>query len=325
VTKKLSVTFLGTSSATPTKNRSMPAIAVKREGEVILMDCGEGIQTQILKYGVGMKNNVLILITHLHGDHLNGLIGLLQTMSMSQRATPLTIVGPAPLLRWLQISIEVLHIGLTFELKFVAAKPGTVFRSKEYSIRATRARHSVDTFAFLLEEHARPGIFDPQRAKRLGIPEGKKWSNLQHGRTVVVGGKMFRPADVMGESRLGRKVGYSGDTRPTESLARFFRGSDLLIFDSTFSPDDQDKAKERMHSTSVEAAELSRKANVRKLVLTHFSARYKRVESLLREARKIMPETVAAVDGLTLEVQYSDRDDVSSFSERSASRSARWV
>jgi ribonuclease Z len=286
----------------------MPAIAVKREGEVILMDCGEGIQTQILKYGVGLKNSVVILITHLHGDHVNGLLGLLQTLSMSQRTAPLTIVAPAPLLRWLRTSMEVMNIGLTFELKFFAAKPGTVFRSKEYSIRATKARHSVEAFAFLLEEHERPGIFDPQSAKRLGIPEGRKWSSLQHGRSVVVGGKRFRPADVMGEKRRGRKVGYSGDTRPTVSLARFFRDSDLLIFDSTFSPDDRDKAEERMHSTSVEAAELSRNANARKLILTHFSARYRRVESLLRDARKIMPETVAAADGLTIEVPYGDED-----------------
>ena len=169
----------------------------------------------------------------------------------------------------------------------------------------------MDTFAFLLEEHTRPGVFDPEKAKRLGMQEGRKWSSLQHGRTVVVGGKRFRPADVMGERRAGRKVGYSGDTRPTESLARFFRGSDLLIFDSTFSPDDQDKAKERMHSTSVEAAELAQRADVRKLVLTHFSARYKRIESLLREARKVMPETVAAADGLTIEVPYGDPRDES--------------
>lgn len=269
------------------------------------MDCGEGVQTQIVKYGVGLNKNSLILITHLHGDHVNGLIGLLQTMSMSQRRILLTIVAPNPLLKWLKTSMEVLHIGLTFELKFIPVKQGTVYKGIDYRIRAGRARHSVDSFAYLLEEYARPGVFDPRKAKGLGIPEGRKWSSLQHGRTVIVKGRKFRPADVMGDKRPGRKVGYSGDTRPAKALARFFRGSDLLIFDSTFSSGDQDKAKERMHTTSVEAAELAREAGVGKLVLTHFSARYRNVNKLLREARSIMPETVAAADGLTVEVPYA--------------------
>jgi ribonuclease Z len=227
-------------------------------------------------------------------------------MSMSQRRVPLMIAAPGPLLKWLKTSMEVLNIGLTFELRFLPVKPGMVYRGREYRVRAIRARHSVDSFAYLLEEHARPGVFDPRKAKGLGIPEGRKWSSLQHGRAVMVRGRRFRPADVMGDRRPGRKLGYSGDTRPTKSLERFFRGSDLLIFDSTFSSGDQEKAKERMHTTSVEAAELAREAGVRKLVLTHFSARYRNVNRLLKEARSIMPETVAAADGLTVEVPYAE-------------------
>ena len=283
----------------------MPCVAVKREGEVILMDCGEGAQTQIAKYGIGINKNTLILITHLHGDHVNGLIGLLQTMSMSQRRSSLTIIAPGSLLKWLKTSIEVLHIGLTFELRFLPVRQGTVHKASEYRVRAARAHHSVESFAYLIEEYERPGVFAPRKAKVLGIPEGRKWSSLQHGKSVIVKGKKFKPTDVMGDKRPGRKIGYSGDTRPTKSLAKFFRGSDLLIFDSTFSSEDLDKAKERMHSTAEEAAELAREAAVRKLVLTHFSARYRNVSRMLKQARSVMPETVAAADGMTVEVLYA--------------------
>lgn len=275
------------------------------------MDCGEGAQTQIVKYGVGLNKNTLILITHLHGDHVNGLIGLLQTMSMSQRKLPLTIVAPKPLLKWLETSTDVLNIGLTFEFRFVAVQPGIVYRARDYRIRATKARHSVDSFAYLLEEYPRPGVFDPQKAKRLGIPEGKKWSSLQHGRTVTVNGKKFGPSEVMGGRRPGRKVGYSGDTRPAAALVRFFRGNDLLIFDSTFSDEDRERAIERMHSTSTDAAKVAVEAGVKKLVLTHFSARYRNSSRLLKEARIVMPETIAASDGLTVEVPYPDGQSVS--------------
>jgi ribonuclease Z len=301
---KLVVTFLGTSAAAPTDKRGLPAVAVKREGEVIIMDCGEGVQRRVVSESLGLGSDMTILITHLHGDHVTGLLGLLQTMSLAQRRKPLSVVGPEKLLKWLEVTAELLHIGLTFPINFSAAKPGEVLRTGGFRIRATRAAHSVEAFSYLVEELGRPGIFYPEKAKSLGVPEGKLWSRLQKGKSITLRGKRIEPLQVTGPRRPGRKIGYSGDTRPSAKLARFFSGCDLLIFDSTFRDSDREKAVERRHSTSLEAAELASEAKVRQLVLTHFSARYTNVSSLVREARRVFPRTVAASDGLSIEVAY---------------------
>jgi ribonuclease Z len=299
---KLEVVFLGTSSATPTKGRNLPAVAIRREGEVVLMDCGEGTQKSFVEYGLGMNKEMVIAITHLHGDHVNGLLGLLQTMSMSQRGKRLTLVGPEGLFRWVKTSMEMLQIGLLFDLEFVTARPGVVLRRGAYRIRCARANHSIDSWSYVFEETPRPGVFDSSKAVALGVPEGRKWSTLQHGRSVTVDGRTIRPSEVLGPKREGKRVGYSGDTRPTTTLARFFSGVDLLIFDSTFSARDAGKAAERMHSTSVEAAELAKKAHVGRLALTHFSARYRSVSALVKQAREVFPETFAASDGMLVDV-----------------------
>jgi len=304
VSVKLSVTFLGTSSAAPTKDRGLPAIAIRREGEVVLMDCGEGVQRQVLAMGIGLGKDMTILVTHLHGDHVSGLLGLLQTMSLAQRRKPLDIVGPSKLLRWLKVTSDLLHIGLTFPIRFTEAKPGALLRTEGFRVRATQALHSVEAYSYVVEERVRPGVFYPEKARQLGIPEGKLWSRLQKGRPVEVDGRTIEPSAVTGPPRAGRRVGYSGDTRPSAKLARFFSGCDLLIFDSTFSARDRDKALERMHSTCVEAAQLATKACAKRLVLTHFSARYTSSSVLVREARKVFQNTVAAADGLTVDVDY---------------------
>jgi len=298
----LEVVFLGTSSATPTKGRNLPAVVIRREGQVVLMDCGEGTQKSFVERGLGINKEMVVLITHLHGDHVNGLLGLLQTMSMSQRGKKLTLVGPRGLYQWVKASMEMLHIGLSFDLQFVEARTGVVLRRDAFRIRCARASHSVEAWSYIFEETPRPGEFDKEKAKALGVPEGRKWSSLQHGKSVVVAGKRVRPSEVLGPRRPGRRVGYSGDTRPSAVLSRFFEGVDLLIFDSTFQAGDLDKAKDRMHSTCVEAAGLAKKAHVKRLVLTHFSARYRNVSPLVREARRVFPQTVAASDGMVVEV-----------------------
>jgi ribonuclease Z len=268
------------------------------------MDCGEGVQRQVLALGIGLGKEMTILVTHLHGDHVTGLLGLLQTMTLAQRRKPLDIVGPANLLKWLKVTSALLHIGLTFQVRFKPARPGALLRTDAFSIRVTKALHSVEAFAYVVEERVRPGIFFPEKAKQLGVPEGKLWSRLQRGRPVKVGGRRIEAASVTGPPRVGRKIGYSGDTRPSARLGRFFSGCDLLIFDSTFSAKDSEKALQRKHSTCVEAAQLAASAQARRLVLTHFSARYTSPAVLVREARKVFPNTVAAADGLTLDVEY---------------------
>ena len=268
------------------------------------MDCGEGVQRQVLARGIGLNKDMTILVTHLHGDHVTGLLGLLQTMGLAQRRKPLAMVGPQKLLKWLQVTSELLEVGLTFPIEFHPAKPGIVLRGKAFVIRAAKALHSVEAFSYLVEERTRPGLFFPDKAKKLGIPEGKLWSRLQSGRAVQVNGRKVTSGQVTGPPRPGRKVGYSGDTRPSPRLARFFSGCDLLIFDSTFKGTDREKAVERKHSTSIEAAEVARAAKARRLALTHFSARYSDVSPLVREAKKIFPNSFAASDGMTVEVGY---------------------
>ena len=272
----------------------------------MLLDCGEGVQRQILRQGIGLNKEMSILVTHLHGDHVTGLLGLLQTMGMAQRTKPLNIVGPSSLLKWLEVTSDLLHIGLPFQINFSPAKRGIVLRTADFKIRAAEARHSVEAYAYVVEERGRPGVFFPDKARALRVPEGKLWSRLQRGRKVMANGRIVIPSDVAGPPRRGRKIGYSGDTRPSKRLARFFGGCDLLIFDSTFHGKDEEKAVDRKHSTCIEAAELAKEAEVRRLALTHFSARYASVASLVRQARSVFSETIAAKDGLTVDVPYPD-------------------
>jgi ribonuclease Z len=270
------------------------------------MDCGEGVQRQVLSSGIGLNKEMSILITHLHGDHVTGLLGLLQTMGLAQRRRPLSVVGPRRLLKWLQVTSEILHMGLTFPIEFYPVKVGNVLKTRGFRVKASRASHSVEAYSYVLEEVTRAGVFHPEKAKALGIPEGKLWSRLQGGRRVILGNKTYSPSEVVGPPRPGRRVGYSGDTRPTPTLIRFFRGCDLLIFDSTFKGADQEKAAQRKHSTAVEAAEVAKKAGARRLALTHFSARYSKVSSLVREARRVFPNSFAASDGKSVEVDYPE-------------------
>ena len=301
---ELSVTFLGTSSAAPTRERGLPSAAIQREGELVVLDCGEGVQRQILGRGIGLNRDTTILITHLHGDHVTGLLGLLQTMALAHRAKPVTVVGPAALSEWLEVTSGLLQMGLTFPLKFVRARAGKLLTSRGFVVRCCRAEHSVEAYSYTVEERPRPGLFYPEKAKALGVPKGALWSRLQRGKAVKVGTRTVEPGQVTGPVRPGRKIGYSGDTRPNSRLVRFFSGCDLLIFDSTFAAKDADKAAERKHSTCLEAAKLASAAGVRRLALTHFSARYRSSSSLVREARRIFPETFAASDGLTVQVGY---------------------
>jgi ribonuclease Z len=268
------------------------------------MDCGEGVQRQVIGQRIGLNKEMAILITHLHGDHVTGLLGLLQTMGLAQRSRPLTIMGPPDLLKWLKTTSNLLHIGLTFPIRFYPARTGTVLKFRSFRVRTARAVHSIEAYSYVVEENPRPGEFHPEKARELGIPEGKLWSRLQKGRSVTVGRRTYASSDVTGPRRPGRKIGYSGDTRPSPRFARFFRGCDLLIFDSTFRESDKPKAIERKHSTSVEAAEVASRAGARRLALTHFSARYTSSSPLVREAKKIFPNTFAAADGMTISVDY---------------------
>lgn len=302
----MQLVFLGTSSAAPTVERGLSSIALMREGELLLFDAGEGMQRNFIKAGLGMNRKMKIFISHMHADHSVGLLGLLQTMALQGREKSIDIYGEQKVKEFWEENMRIINFGLTFEVNVhVIKKEGVVVKEDGYQVTCCEALHSVPSFAYCLEEFDRPGEFDVKEAKRLRIPEGEMYGKLQHGHDVVYKGKKIRSSQIVGPPRKGRKVGISGDTRPTEKLARFFRGCDVLVFESTYSHDKQQKAIENWHSTATEAATVARKAGAGKLFLTHFSARYDETFSLVKEASAIHPNVETAEDLKAVEIPYA--------------------
>ncbi len=303
----LTVTFLGTGAATPTIERNVSGLAVQREGETILFDCGEGTQRQMMRYGVGFSFTE-IFFTHYHADHLLGVTGLLRTMGLQDRTAPVTLYGPRGAQRVLGGAIAVGIERNKFPVQIVEISPGERLAREEYDILVFETDHRADTVGYALAERVRLGRFHPERARELGVPEGPLWGRLHRGETIVLeDGRTVSAADLVGRPRPGRTVVYSGDTRPHLALAQAARGADLLIHEATFGGDELERAVETGHSTAAEAARVALEAGVRRLVLTHISPRYTRdAPELLAEARAIFPETIVARDGLTVEIPFAD-------------------
>ncbi len=301
----MEITFLGTSSGVPTKKRNVSSVALRRGGEVLLFDVGENTQRQLIKSGIGLKRRIKMYVTHMHGDHVVGLLALLQSYSLIGKTDPLPIFGPRGITAFVQKNLNMLRVSTRFPIQMVILREGVVDEEKEYVIRALRTRHSVETYALSLEEKPRPGRFNPEKAEELGIPV-KHWRDLKAGRKVVVGDKKIEPNAVVSPPRKGRKVVYSSDTYPMESMAEFARGADVLIHDSTYGDDHLDKTLENLHSTARQAAEIAKKARVGLLVLTHFSARYEETDQLVNQAREVFPNVIAAEDFLKIDVPYKD-------------------
>lgn len=303
----LSVTFLGTGAATPTIERNVAALALQREGETILFDCGEGTQRQMMRYGVGFGFTE-IFFTHYHADHLLGVTGLLRTMGLQDRTAPVTLYGPRGAQRVLGAAVSLGIERNKFPVEVRELQAGDRLRRAEYDLVVFETDHRADTVGYALVEHTRLGRFNPGRARELGIPEGPLWGRLHKGETIILeDGRSIAPADLVGAPRRGRTVVYSGDTRPHLAVAEAARGADLLVHEATFGGDELERARETGHSTAAEAARLALEAGVRRLVLTHISPRYARdAPELLAEAVAIFPETVIARDGLTVEVPYTD-------------------
>ncbi|MDX1533725.1 MAG: ribonuclease Z, partial [Nitrosopumilaceae archaeon] len=259
-------------------------------------------QITYLKSGLGWNKKMKIFVTHLHGDHCIGILGLLQTMTLQNRSEPMEIFGPDGIEEFIAANIKVLNFGLSFPVIITAVKEGIVVDEQKYQIESCESEHSVKSFAYLFHEKDKPGRFFPEKAKELGVPEGELWHKLQLGQEVQIGEKTIHSSDVVGEKRKGKKIGISGDTRPTKKLEKFFKDSEYLSFDSTFSHELLDKARETHHSTAIEAAQLAKNANVSNLILTHFSARYKDESVLLEEAKSIHNSVIAAKDLLEIEI-----------------------
>ncbi len=301
----MQMVFLGTSSAVPTAERGLSSVAIMRQGELLLFDAGEGMQRNFIKAGLGMNREMKVFITHMHADHCVGLLGLLQTMALQDRERPIDIYGQPRLKEFLLENMRIINFRLTFDVAIhTIEREGIVVEDDGYVVTCCEAQHSIPALSFRLDERDRPGLFNVELAKKLRLPEGELYSRLQHGQDIEHNGKVVRSADIVGPPRPARKIGISGDTRPTDRLVKFFTGCDILVFESTYAHDKLQKALETSHSTATEAATLAKQASVKKLFLTHFSARYDETSALLAEASAIHGNVEAADDLKAVDIPY---------------------
>ena len=298
----MKLVFLGTSAAQPTEKRGLSCICLEREGEILMFDAGESTQISYMKSGLGWNKKMKIFVTHLHGDHCVGILGLLQTMSMQNRTESLEIFGPKGIDEFLAANIKILNFGLSFSILITIVNEGTIYENNKFLIHAAKANHSITAFSYLFEEKDKPGRFNVEKAKELGIPKGELWNKLQNGEDITNNEKIIKPEQVLGKKRLGKKIGISGDTMPTKELEEFFRECDYLVFDSTFLDEEKQKAQDTCHSTAKQAAELGKNANVKNLILTHFSTRYKDEIGHKTEAEQIHNSVITAKDLLEVEI-----------------------
>ena len=300
------VRFLGTAAARPTVRRNVSGIAVQREGESFLWDCGEGTQRQIMRYGTGFSF-AHIFITHAHADHLLGLPGLLRTLGLQGREEGMTVYGPAGTEATLRAAVRLGAERMAFPVEVEGLVPGRRVDFGGWAVQAFRAEHGVPALGYALVEEARLGRFDVEAARRLGVPEGPLFGRLHRGEAIEVAGRVISPEDVVGQPRPGRKVVYSGDTRPTREAVQMAMGADLLIHEATFGAGEGKRARETRHSTAAEAAGVAARAGVRQLMLTHVSARHSETPARLEEqARAVFRASRVARDGLELEIGHRD-------------------
>ncbi|MDY6965845.1 MAG: ribonuclease Z [Halobacteriota archaeon] len=304
----LRVIFLGTGGALPTTNRNPSAIFVNMKGDSMLFDCGEGTQQQMMRAKTGMTLES-IFITHWHGDHFLGIPGLIQTMSFQGRTKPLEILGPKDIDRFVSSILALGYYRLKFQINIRELSPGDVVDRDGYKIKVFNTDHSIPSIGFILEENERLGRFNREKAIELGVKPGPIFSKLHSGESVIVDGREIRSGEVVGPPRKGRKIVYSGDTRPCDAVIEASRGADLLIYDGMLSEELKDWAIESKHSTALEAAKIAKKAGVNELILTHISSRYSEdPRQLLKEAKSIFNRTKIARDLMITEVPYRDGD-----------------
>lgn len=300
---RLEIVFLGTGATLPSKKRNVSSTAVILDRDILLLDCGEGTQRQMIMSGVSYMKIDWIALSHFHGDHVLGIPGLLQSMSLSNRKKRLTFFGPEGTSVLLEYMTKGGLIPGSFPISVVEMGNGSSARMGEYAIRAVNSTHRTKALSFRVDGKQRPGKFNPKKALSLGLKEGPQFSMLQKGHVVEAGGRRIKPSDVMGKPRPGASVGYAVDTRPNRMITGLMKGVDLLIFDSTFSRELERRAKLTGHSTAVEAAEVAKKAGAGRLYLDHISARYEDPALLLREARTVFGSSYLARDFLRVAVR----------------------
>jgi ribonuclease Z len=300
----LRLTFLGTSAAQPTIRRNLSALAVRRERELFLVDCGEGTQRQLITFGAGFDVDA-IFFTHFHADHYLGAIGFLRTLSMQGRTAPLDLYGPRPARRILDTMLFTGADRFSFEVRIHEVRPGEPVRRDGCALVPFETDHRMPSCGWTLEEDPRPGRFHLDRAVALGVPKGPRFGALQRGEAVTLDdGRVVRPEEVVDPPRRGRKVAITGDTRPCRATIEAARGADLLVHEATFGDEESDRAAETMHSTAREAGRVAREAGVGRLVLTHLSTRYDHAwQTLAGQAREEWAGALdVAQDGMVVEL-----------------------
>jgi ribonuclease Z len=300
------VTFLGTAASRPTVGRNVSSLVVQREGETLMFDCGEGTQRQMMRYGTGFALSD-VFFSHLHADHFLGVIGLLRTLGLQDRTEPIALWGPRGSAGILGQAVRLGVERVPYEVALHELAPGEAIRRGGYDVVPFRTLHGGPSLGYAVVEHPRLGRFDVERARALGVSEGPLWGRLHRGETVEVEGRPIGPGEVVGPARPGRSVVYTGDTRPAAETREHAAGADLLIHEATFGEEDAARAHATGHSTARQAAEVARDAGALRLALTHFSPRYADDARVLeREAREVFAESVAARDGLVIEIPFRD-------------------
>ncbi len=304
----LSLTFLGTAASRPTVERGTSSLALTREGETLLFDCGEGTQRQMMRYGVTFALDD-IFVTHWHHDHFLGIAGLIRTLALGERQTPLRIWGPRGGQRIVTQMEQLGHDRLSFPVEVTELADGDELRRGAYGVRAFAVQHRGTTaLGYAVVEDTRLGRFDPARASALGIPEGPLWGRIHRGESITLeDGRVVDPAELVGPTRPGRTVVYTGDTRPCAATIDAARNADLLVHEATFGDEEAERARETGHSTAREAAQVAAAAAVRRLLMTHVSARYSwNTSDLEREAREVFAASSYARDGGVHDVPFQE-------------------
>lgn len=306
----MQITFLGTSSGVPTRSRNVSSVALRlpQRAEFWLFDCGEGTQHQLLRSDIKTSQLRRIFITHLHGDHIFGLMGLLASCGLAGNVERVDIYGPAGLNDYLKAGGKYSHTYFSFPVQVHTVTPGVIYEDEDYTVSCGSLKHRVPAFGYRVVEKDRPGRFDVEKAMALGIPSGPVYGRLKRGETVQLpDGRQIRGTELCGELEVGRKFVYCTDTVYCEGAVELAREADLLIHEATFAHQDAQLAFDRLHSTSTMAAQVALGAGVKQLIMTHFSPRYApgnpiRLDDLLQEAQAIFPNTLLAYDFLTYDI-----------------------
>ena len=297
----MEIIFLGTSSAVPTLERNHPSIALRAFAEVMLFDCGEGTQRQLIEAKISPMKITKIFISHFHGDHILGLGGLIQSLGFRGREKDLDIYGPKGLHKIINAISSFGYFQKNYNLNIHEIQDGTIIETEDYVVECAKVEHNIPSYAFSIREKKKP-LFLREKAEELGIPPGPLYGKLHNGEEVEFEGRIIKPEQVLGEAKKGNKISYSGDTRPCEAMIRLARDSDILIHESTYEAEDYQRAVDNAHSTSVEAAEIAKEAEVKELVLTHISTRYTSDENIKSEAQKVFKNTKVARDYMKIDL-----------------------